>query len=289
MRGAARWFLVAHVALVLFATFAMVTFLAGEFPAWMQGPYTARVYELSWRYTGQTYVVLGVLAALFHAAPRFGWRRSLAVFGAASGVALAAELIGTNFGVPFGPYHYSEMLGFRVNGDVPYVIPLSWSFMLYCCLGMCGRVLDVGRGTRDVRWKWALAAGLMLTAWDVPLEVQMTNVSPAHWAWDLAATPSWVPGFLARGVYYGMPLLNWIGWILTATLIARLMLAIVPPERWRMAVSPASFPLVLYAINGVMPIATTARHELWGAAVAGLVLMGIPLALSARRGAATSS
>lgn len=278
----------AHIVLVLFATLAMVTFLAGPFPAWMQGPYTARVYTISWRYTGQVYVMLGLLAALCHAGPRFGWGRALAVFGAATTVALIAELAGTNFGVPFGPYRYTDMLGFKVLGDVPYVIPLSWSFMLYCCLAMCGR-LFAADNVSATKWKWALAAGAMLTAWDVSLEVQMTNVTPPHWIWNMAATPGWIPGWLSRGAYYGMPLLNWVGWLLTATLIARLMLAIVPPARWRAAVSPAGFPLVLYAINGVMPIATTARHGLWGAAAAGLVAMALPLVMSARRGAPTSS
>ena len=279
--------LVAHVALISFATLAMVTLLAGEFPTWMQGPYTPRVFELSWRYTGQAYVLLGLLAVLCHAGPRFGWGRSILLFTSASLVALSSELLGTNFGVPFGAYHYTNMLGFRVNGDVPYVIPLSWSYMLYACLAMCGRMFRTDG--RERPWTWALAAGVMLTAWDIPLEVHMTNVSPVHWVWDMAAMPAWIPSFLTRGVFYGMPLTNWIGWILTATLVARLMLAIVPAATWRRTVSPFSFPLVLYAANGLMPIATTARHGLWGATVLGIIAMGLPLGLALLHPAADTS
>jgi putative membrane protein len=269
-----------HVVLVGFATFAMTTFLAGEFPAWMQGPYTATVYEISWKYTGQVYVIAGLLAAWLHAVPRFGAGRASALFGTAIVVALASELGGTNVGIPFGAYHYTSMLGYRVLGDVPYVIPLSWCYMLYACLAMCSRVLP--HETPRARWTWALAAGLMLTAWDVPLEVHMTNVSPAHWVWDYAAMPSWIPNVLTRPVFHGMPLTNWIGWVLTATLIARLMLAIVPPARWARLVAPATLPLVLYAVNGVMPIATIARHGYWLAAALGTAAMALPLVLALR-------
>lgn len=274
---APRALLTAHVVLIAFATLAMVTILAGEFPTWMQGPYTPVVYEYSWKYTGQLYVILGVLAAITHAAPRFGVQRSLLMFGTAAAIALTSELCGTNFGLPFGLYRYTEMLGFRVNGDVPYVIPLSWSYMLYCCLAMCGRLFRT-----DKPWQWAVVAALMLTAWDVPLEVHMTNVTPAHWVWHLADSPSWIPAVLMKPVFYGMPLMNWIGWIFTATIIARVMLTLVPPAKWRALVAPAAFPLVLYAANGIMPIATVARHGLWGAAIGGILVMGLVLALAIR-------
>jgi putative membrane protein len=271
-----RALLTAHVALIGFATLAMVTILAGEFPTWMQGPYTPIVYEYSWKYTGQVYVVLGLVAALTYAAPRFGWARSLACFGAAAAIALTSELLGTNTGLPFGPYHYTEMLGYRIGGDVPYAIPLSWSYMLFCCLAMCARIFRT-----EHRWRWALGAALMLTAWDVPLEVHMTNVRPAHWVWNLAASPGWLPSFLTAPLFYGMPLMNWVGWMLTAAIIARVMLAIVPPPMWR-TLGVGSFPLVLYAANGVMPIATVARHGFLLAAAAGLLAMGTALALAIR-------
>jgi putative membrane protein len=269
--------LAAHVALIMFATLAMVTILAGGFPAWMQGPYTPIVFDYSWKYTGQVYVLLGVLAAIVYSAPRFGVGRTLAVFASATIIALSSELLGTNIGIPFGRYHYTEMLGFRIGGDVPYVIPLSWSYMLFCCLAMCGRILRSNRP-----WTWAIVSGLMLTAWDVPLEVHMTNVNPAHWAWDLAASPGWLPDWALRPVFYGMPLMNWAGWIVTATIIARAMLAIVPASSWRSLVSPGAFPVILYAANGVMPIATVARHGLVGAAVAGTLAMGTVVALAIR-------
>lgn len=271
----------AHIGLIVFATAAMVTILAGDFPVWMQGPYTQTVYNLGWRYSGQVYIVLGALAALLHSAPRFGWARASAVFVVASGIALLSELGGTNFGVPFGPYHYTAMLGYRIAGDVPYAIPISWYYMLYCSIAICGRLMNPS-DSNGSRWRWALLAGAFLTAWDVPMEVQMTNVQPAHWLWDLQKLPGWVPDWLGGPFFHGMPLSNWIGWYVTGVLISRIMLAIVPPSTWASTVAPFTLPLVLYATNGIMPIATTARHGYWVAAVSGVVAMGVPLVLGIR-------
>ncbi|MBX3173373.1 MAG: carotenoid biosynthesis protein [Gemmatimonadaceae bacterium] len=284
MERAAAGMLWGHLALIAFATAAMVTILAGPFPVWLQGPYTATVYELGWRYSGQVYVILGALAALLHSAPRFGVGRALLLFVAASGVALLSELGGTNLGLPFGPYRYTPMLGYMINGDVPYPIPISWYYMLYCCLAFCAALMAPGDSGRN-KWRWALVAGAFLTAWDVPMEVQMTNVQPAHWVWELGRFPDWVPGWLGGPLFYGMPLSNWIGWFLTGVLVSRLMLAIVPPSTWQRMAGGVAFPLILYATNGIMPIATVARHGLWMAAVLGVLAMGAPLwlVLKARR------
>lgn len=277
----ARGMLIGHIVLIVFATAAMVTILAGPFPEYLQGPYTAKVYELGWKYSGQTYILLGTLAALMHSAPRFGWGRALALFVVASGVALLSELGGTNLGLPFGPYHYTPMLGYMIAGDVPYAIPISWYYMLYCCLAFCGRLM-ASADTSAVKWKWSLVSGAFLTAWDVPMEVQMTNVQPAHWVWDLHKLPAWVPDWLGGPIFYGMPLSNWIGWYLTGVVISRIMLAIVPPSVWSKTVSPFTLPLILYATNAIMPIATTARHGYWWAVIGGVIAMGIPLWLATR-------
>ncbi len=278
---AANGLLGGHLALILFSTAAMVTILAGDFPSYMQGPYTQQVYQLGWKYSGQVYILLGTFAALLHSAPRFGTGRAIALAVMSSGVALASELGGTNLGLPFGPYHYTEMLGYRIMGDVPYPIPISWYYMLYGSLAICARLMTAD-DSNATKWRWALAGGAFLTAWDVAMEVQMTNVLPVHWAWDLVKYGDWVPAFIKTPFFYGMPLSNWIGWYVTGVLIARLMLWLVPPSLWQKSVAPYAFPLVIYATNGIMPIAVTARHGYWWASIGGLLAMGIPLWLAMR-------
>jgi uncharacterized membrane protein len=147
--------LVAHVALILFSTFALTTFLAGVPPEWLQAEASQRALRFGWKFSGPTYVVLAALAALAHAAARVGWRRAVLLMLAGSAISLAAELTGTSTGLPFGPYSYTPLLGWRVAGLVPFPIPLSWFYMIYGSLAILGRLLpardDRARGSAGAR------------------------------------------------------------------------------------------------------------------------------------------
>lgn len=265
--------LVAHVALILFSTIALTTFLAGPPPEWLQTEANQRVLRFGWKYSGPAYVVLAALAALAHAAARSSWARAALLLVAGTLISLGAELLGTSTGLPFGPYSYTSLLGWRVAGLVPFPIPLSWFYMLYASLAILGRLLP----PTDDAWsklRWAALAGLVLTAWDVSMDPAMSFATP-HWIWH------------TRGFFYGMPLLNWFGWWLTGSVVARAMLAILPPSVFAARVAPTRFPLVLYAVNGIFPVAICLRHELWWAAGLGALAMAVPMALAvrARRGA----
>lgn len=270
--------LVAHVALILFSTVALCTFLAGPPPAWLQTPENQLVLRWAWRISGPAYVTLGALAALAHAAGAFGTRRALGLFVAAFAISLGSELLGTTTGLPFGPYNYTPLLGYLIGGRVPFPIPLSWFFMVYCSLALLGRVLTPYEGLGG-KLRWAALGGAVLTAWDVSLDPAMTEAT-SHWVWHV------------RGPFYGMPFSNWFGWWLTGTVVAFAMLSIVPGRRIAERASPTRLPFVLYAVNGVMPIALCARDGMWWAVGLGTLAMGIPLALALRarpRGARAAS
>jgi putative membrane protein len=279
--------LAAHVALVAFSTVAMVTVLNGPPGPWLAQEPNATVMRVAWKYSGPTYVVLGAVAALLHAAARLGAARALGLLAAATTISLGAELLGTASGFPFGEYHYSAMLGYRVLGLVPFPIPISWFYMIYGCLAICGRLLVV-RDDSATKWRWAAAAGLVLVAWDVAMDPAM--VKTAHWSWgsgqvfrDLGL-PAWAVAFLSADAFYGMPLSNWLGWFLTGTIIARMMLVIAPPSAVAARVSPSHTPVLLYAVNGIMPVTLCVRDGLWWAAVLGLLAMALPVALALRAG-----
>jgi len=275
--------LVAHAALITFSAVAFATFLTGAPPAWLQSPANQRMLALGWRFGPATTVVLGALAGALHAGGRLGARRAAAIFVGAFAVSLGAELAGTSTGYPFGPYSYTPLLGYRVAGLVPFNIPTSWFYMLYCALAMTARM----RGTRGSRWGWAALAGLTLTAWDVSMDPAM--VRTAHWLWHLAPPTSTLHRVFVSDAFYGMPLSNWLGWLLTGTLVARLMLAIVPPAAWLERVAPTRLPLVLYAVNGILPLTICARYGMWWAFALGAAAMVLPLAMSLRARARASA
>jgi len=267
---AATPLLVAHVALILFSTWALCTFLAGPPPAWLQTPANQKVLRFAWQFSGPTYVTLGALAALCHAAARFGWRRAAALFVAGYAISLGAELLGTGTGYPFGPYSYTPLLGYMVGGRVPFPIPLSWFFMVYCSLAMLGRLVPARPGIANLLL-WSALGGAVLTAWDVSMDPAMTAATQ-HWIWHV------------RGAFYGMPYSNWFGWWLTGSIVSLAMLSIVPRPEIAERLAPSRLPLVLYAVNGVMPIALCVRDGLWWAVVWGTLAMAVPLALAIVRG-----
>lgn len=262
-----------HAALILFSTAALVTFLANPSPetqAWLAREPNATVYRIAWKFSGPTYVVAGFLAVLAHALSRLGARpRVVGMFATVSLLALASELLGTYTGYPFGGYAYTEMLGHRILGLVPFPIPISWTCILYCSLAMCGRLLPA-RDDVATRLRWSVAGALILTAWDVAMDPAM--VRTFHWVW---AVP---------GAFYGMPYTNWLGWLATGFVLSWVMLRFMPPSVVAERVSPSRLPLVIYALNGVMPVSICLRHGLFWAAGLGTVAMAIPLVLSLRRG-----
>ena len=265
-----------HVVLSTFSAFAFATFLSPPYPAWLQTPENQRVLAFGMSYGGQTTVVLGAIAGLSFLSWAIGAQRAVMVFAASFVISLGAELTGTSTGYPFGVYGYSQQLGYLIAGLVPFNIPTSWFYMLLASLAICGRLLPATDDNRS-RWWWAFVAAVVLTAWDVSMDPAM--VKTYHWFWrvpDLSDQSAFVQ-FIGTPIFFGMPLTNWLGWLLTGIIVARVMLQLVPPSVWAAKVSPSRFPLVLYGVNGILPIAICLRQGMVAAGVLGTIAMGIPL------------
>jgi uncharacterized membrane protein len=276
--------LLAHASASVFSGIAFSTFLAPPIPAWLSTPENQKTATFLFRWGGQTTVVLGALAGIFHAASRFGARKAWTVFALAFSITLGAELLGTGTGYPFGPYGYTSQLGYLIAGLVPFNIPTSWFYMLYAALAICGRILPATDDNRS-RWWWAGVASLILTTWDVSMDPAMVRTN--HWLWSIpASTLSGSPlvRFLGAPFFFGMPLTNWLGWLLTGFVVARVMLWVVPPSVWARQVAPSNFPLVLFAVNGILPIAICFSHDMALAGVLGTIAMAIPLGAAIRAG-----
>ncbi len=274
--------LFAHAALSIFSGVAFATFLSPPLPEWLSTPANQKIMAFNFKWGGQTTVVFGALAGLLHSVGKLGRRTAIMVFIASFGISLCSELLGTSTGLPFGPYSYTNQLGYKILGLVPFNIPTSWFYMLYCSLAICGRLLPATDDGKS-RWWWALVAAFVLTAWDVSMDPAM--VASVHWLWHLPSLegmPLW-QSVLIGGHFYGMPLTNWLGWLLTGIVVARVMLAIVPPSTWAKKVSPSNFPLGLYAVNGVLPLGICVGRGMWLAFALGLIAMAIPLGLALRK------
>jgi uncharacterized membrane protein len=146
-------------------------------------------------------ILLAFCFSILHAGQREGARRAILLVVIIFVTGLAFESVGVATGLVYGPYHYTDQLGPKFLGLVPFLIPLAWTMMMYPSLVIADRLISK-KWTRVARWV-AVAAlgGVVMTAWDVAMDPMM--VLGGNWVWDV------------KGAYFGVPLQNYWGWWLT--------------------------------------------------------------------------
>lgn len=210
-----------------------------------------------WR-AGLATAVVGcaALAALAGAVAAWGFGRALAAAAATAGLALGVEAVGIRTGAPFGDYAYGPALRPTLAG-VPVIVPLAWFALGAPAFAMAARIT-----ARPIP---RIAAGaLALTAWDLFLDPQMLR--EGFWRWRDA------------GVYRGVPLSNFGGWLLVAAALMAVYTATAGADR-----HPPSL-LALYAFTALMEtigFLVFFRDPLVG--VTGGSAMGAVVALALRR------
>lgn len=170
------------------------------------------------------------------------------------------EYVGSSTGLPFGEYHYTAQLVPQV-GHVPLIIPLAWLMMLPCAWAVAGNITGQWRGGR-----FAVISGLAFTAWDLFLDPQMVNWG--FWVW---AHP---------GGYFGIPWLNFGGWLVGATCLTWLC-----AKRVRLETLPRGRLRFIYMITWLLEAGgLLVFWGLPGPALVGFVGMGIFVLLAWRGG-----
>jgi putative membrane protein len=143
-----------------------------------------------------------------------GPRRATLSLLAISILAYAIEAIGVTTGLPYGTFYYGDALGPRLVGIVPYLLPLSYAPLVVGAVA-------VAWGTR-LRLLHLVHATLLLVWIDAVLDPGAASLG--FWVWPQG------------GVYYGVPLSNYAGWLLSGALATTLLLA---TGRWFETPRPA--------------------------------------------------
>lgn len=158
--------------------------------------FALRFYTISFGFFAQVHILLAFLALSTVLVARAGGRWLPALVGVYL-LSFMSEHVGTGYGIPFGGYEYTGLLGSRVGPRVPALIPVSWFLMAVPSWVIAKRLFP---------GKTSLAAipvgALGLVLWDLALDPAMSFLTP-YWRWEDA------------GPYYGMPWLNLVGWFVT--------------------------------------------------------------------------
>lgn len=218
---------------------------------------------------------LNTIALLFfslcHASFTLGWRKALAFFAISAVVSWAFEQVGVATGLIYGAYHYTDKLGVKL-GHVPVLIPIAWFMMSYPSYVIAnliadGRATSAQATTRHVVWLSLLSA-MIMTAWDLPMDPLMSGLS--YWVWEQG------------GPYFGVPLQNFAGWLLTTFTVYMLYRWF---ERWRgvpdlenVSAPVAAMPVAAY---GAFAALYTFRSSPEALGLIAFIAMGLPTLLAA--------
>jgi putative membrane protein len=163
----------------------------------------------------------------------------------------AAEALGSQIGVPFGTYSYTDTLQPQILA-VPLHIPLGWLMMLPPSWAVAQAI------TNRIKPGWQFLAfiglsALAMTAWDLMMDPMM--VAWGMWFWE---TPNG---------YFGIPWSNFLGWMLVSGLIT---IIIRPGDL------PAAPLLLVYTITWLLEMGGLALFwDLPGPALVGGLAMAI--------------
>ena len=178
------------------------------------GDTVGTVHELYGTLIGRWYVTLLGLTFLWRAVTHMGWRKTLLYAVIAVGVGALAENGSVHFGVPYTGYSFNSALRGKeiFIGDVPLMVPLSYTFMGYFAFA-AGRLLASGPWRTRGRRVWhEYLLGMVLAVW-------------ALWIMDPVARlgPRWFLGrvfhYHGPGFWFGLPLGSQAGFTLTAAVL----------------------------------------------------------------------
>jgi uncharacterized membrane protein len=160
---------------------------------------------------GRWYVTLFGLTFLWRASRQLGWRNTGIYVAIALVVGGVAENGSVHLGLPYTRYEFNE--GLRGDelflGDVPLMVPLSYTFMAYFAFA-AGRLLAGGPlRTRAPRVWHELAVAWMLAVWALWVLDPVSRLGHRFYLGELFAYEG--PGF-----WFGLPLGSQVGFALTA-------------------------------------------------------------------------
>ena len=171
-------------------------------------------------------------------------KRVVMAFAAVYVVSLTSELLGTAYGVPFGAYSYTNLLGPKWFDLVPLLIPLSWFTMSWAAW------IIARRRTQD--FHAVLLGTCLLLAWDLLLDPAMSKVT-SYWVWG------------DKGYYYGMPWSNLLGWAATGFVLLAILRKLAPEPK-----GDLRFCWAVYIVNFFLPLGFCVLNGYWIAVFAGI-------------------
>lgn len=123
-----------------------------------------------------------------------GFRRAALILLALGAFAVGIETFAVKTGWPYGSFDYGDKIGVKYFGVTPWTVPFAWSPLVLGAMALAARHARSFVGL-------CVTATIFLLLFDGVLDPG--TVSQGFWTYE------------AGGLYYGVPLSNFGGWILS--------------------------------------------------------------------------
>ena len=179
------------------------------------------------------YVFTFLAAFLFIGRCLLGWRRTCVFLAAGWITAFVCEFSSTRIGVPFGYYYYTgATVGQELYiADVPFMDSLSFTFLLFASYCMALIFLLPSANTLpthrlqlvlDPKIRTAWPSLLLTAAFLMFIDVIIDPVALRGDRWFLGL----IYGYPDPGLYFGIPLMNFVGWAVVGVIALSIYFAV---------------------------------------------------------------
>ena len=145
------------------------------------------------------FVVLFALPSYWGVIHAKGLKRGLILLFSLGLYALLVESSAIHTGFPYGDFIYNNLLGQKVFGLTPWTVAFAWPPILLLSYWFTRSLTRLNLVCKP--WKVAVLTAVVATAVDLVLDPAAVNLG--FWQWR-------EPGF-----FYGVPIVNFMGWLLS--------------------------------------------------------------------------
>ncbi len=149
------------------------------------------------------FIITTILPSLYFFYRWAGSQNTIIVVFILAFLILIIESFGVLTGIPYGSFFYSDSLGIKLFGLVPWVVPFAFIPLLLGTFTFATKYVQKP-------WKIVLLSALLLVIIDLTIDPILVNLG--IWIWF---TP---------GIYYGVPFSNFIGWFLTGLVMSSVLI-----------------------------------------------------------------
>jgi len=146
-------------------------------------------------------LLLFTLPSYVSAVRQHGFFRGTGILLALAGYSVALLTLAVKTGIPYGRFTYDSSAGYKLFGTTPWIVALVYPLILLAAFWAASKFTH--SGLRIV------LAGAFATLMDVVLDPAMVKLE--FWQWD------------HPGLFYGVPVINFVGWLAAAALGAGLL------------------------------------------------------------------